>query len=79
MLNRSATVRRPASPRRCAQRGVAQQLDDRVGERGGVTGRNEAPVDAIGHDLGNAADGAGDDRDAAGHGLDQRDALRLAQ
>ena len=62
-----------------AQLIVAQQLDDRVGKRVRVARRNEAAVDAIGHDLGNAADRARDHRHAAGHRLEERDALRLPQ
>ena len=53
------------------QVGVTEQLDDRVGERDRVAGRHEAAVDAIGHDLGDPADRAGDDRHAAGHRLEQ--------
>ena len=78
MLKRSTTVRYPASPMR-PRSARSAAADDRIGQGDWVAGRNEETIDAIGDDFGDAADRGGDDRDAPGHRLEDRDALRLAQ
>ena len=79
---RSRSGRAPCGtrlPQPGAQLRRAGQANERRGQGGGSGGGNQEPVDAIGHHLGNAADGGGDHRNAPRHGLQQRDALGLAQ
>ena len=54
-----------------AQRRVAQQLAERLGQRGGVLGRDQQTVDPVLHDLRDASHRCRDHRRAAGHRLDQ--------
>ena len=77
------TTRAPAHARQRPKRprpiGVAGQLDDRGRERVGVARRHEQTGLAGDDDLGQAADGAGDDRTTALHRLERHHAEALAE
>src|SRR5688500_202469 len=61
------------------ERRIGQEAADGAGERLRIRARDQEAVDAIRDHLRDPADRAGDDGDASSHGLEDRDALGLAQ